>query len=205
MGAGGLMISGGDASPSVSISPTASQVSAQLFCTHRRYHEGQLTKRKELVVANVHLAEAALKARRGGCSAVWLSAVLGHSAVVGLVQVVVGVRGCVCGGVAASCVDDRNLVALCTCDTPLQLGLDRRLRVLPFSVRNWSEPDAVRVSGEGGGRHRGCPKCALPPELCVATCHACPSAEEQQSAGRCDGGEGLACRRYPAAAASIAT
>ena len=111
----------------------------------------------------------------------------------------------VCGGVAASCVDDSNLVALCTCDTPLQLGLDRRLRVLPFSVRNWSEPDAVRVSGEGGGRHRGCPKCALPPELCVATCHACPSAEEQQSAGRCDGGEGLACRRYPAAAASIAT
>lgn len=38
------------------------QVSAQLFTCHRQYHEGQLTKRKELVVANVHLAEAAIKA-----------------------------------------------------------------------------------------------------------------------------------------------
>ena len=36
-------------------------VSAQLFSAHRQYHEGQLTKRKELVVANIHLAEAAVK------------------------------------------------------------------------------------------------------------------------------------------------
>lgn len=28
----------------------------------------------------------------------------------------------------------------------LQLGLDRRLRVLPFSLRNWASPEAVRVS-----------------------------------------------------------
>jgi dsRNA-specific ribonuclease len=38
-------------------------VSSQLFATHRQYHEGQLTKRKELVVANIHLAEAAVKVR----------------------------------------------------------------------------------------------------------------------------------------------
>jgi hypothetical protein len=42
--------------------PARLQVSAQLFSAHRQYHEGQLTKRKELVVANIHLAEAAVKA-----------------------------------------------------------------------------------------------------------------------------------------------
>ncbi|KAL4418837.1 hypothetical protein ABPG77_001500 [Micractinium sp. CCAP 211/92] len=64
-------------------------VSAQLFTAHRQYHEGQLTKRKELVVANIHLAEAAVR-----------------------------------------------------------LGLDRRLRVLSFSVRNWASPEAVRKSSK---------------------------------------------------------
>ena len=44
--------------------PNPSQVSAQLFTAHRQYHEGQLTKRKELVVANIALAEAAMKVRR---------------------------------------------------------------------------------------------------------------------------------------------
>lgn len=48
--------------------PLRPQVSAQLFTTHRQYHEGQLTKRKELVVANIHLAQAAVKVGCGGSS-----------------------------------------------------------------------------------------------------------------------------------------
>ncbi|KAL4860046.1 Endoribonuclease Dicer 1 [Chlorella vulgaris] len=64
-------------------------VSAQLFMTHRQYHEGQLTKRKELVVANAHLADAAIR-----------------------------------------------------------LGLDKHLRVLPFSLRNWCRPEAVKKSSK---------------------------------------------------------
>lgn len=48
------------------------QVSAQLFTAHRQYHEGQLTKRKELVVANIHLAEAAVRVSCRWCAG-WAS------------------------------------------------------------------------------------------------------------------------------------
>lgn len=59
--------------------PPPLQVSAQLFATHRQYHEGQLTKRKELVVANIHLAEAAVRVRsRGPASRGRQCGVCGH-------------------------------------------------------------------------------------------------------------------------------
>jgi hypothetical protein len=63
----------------------------QLFAAHRTYHEGQLTKRKDGLVANRRLAERALA-----------------------------------------------------------LGLDRHLRLLPFSVPGWLDPEPLRVSA---GRH----------------------------------------------------
>ena len=39
------------------------QVSVQAFMQYRQYHEGQLTKRKELVVSNAALAERAKQVR----------------------------------------------------------------------------------------------------------------------------------------------
>lgn len=38
--------------------------------------------------------------------------------------------------------------------TKRQLGLDRRLRVLPFSMRNWASPAAVRVRLQQVHPHR---------------------------------------------------
>ena len=67
------------------------QVSVQLFAMHRTYHEGQLTKRKDRLVANRRLAERALG-----------------------------------------------------------LGLDRHLRLVPFSVPAWLDPEPLRV-GAGWG------------------------------------------------------
>ncbi|GAB4816128.1 hypothetical protein N2152v2_003174 [Parachlorella kessleri] len=62
-------------------------VSVQLFAAHRTYHEGQLTKRKDRLVANRRLAERALG-----------------------------------------------------------LGLDRHLRLVPFSVPAWLDPEPLRRS-----------------------------------------------------------
>lgn len=82
---------------------------------------------QELVVANIHLAEAAVRVSRPSCVQVLVGLIASPASALLTVQL----HG-------PSCAPSLRPV-------PEQLGLDRRLRVLPFSMRNWASPAAVRV------------------------------------------------------------